>query len=71
MKNDKSKQVNKNSTVLVRIDAGLHYLLKIRAAESGRTIRELVEEGLTDVLALDKVSLGRKEHHDPPGRASD
>ncbi len=46
------KVVDKKSSIQVRIDIGLHQLLKIKAAKSGRTIRELVEEGLSEVLAI-------------------
>ena len=38
-----SKQINKNPTTLIRIDAELHRLLKIKAAGERTTIRTLVE----------------------------
>jgi len=47
-----SQQVDKKLTKQVRIDSSMHYLLKVKAAKSGRTIRELVEEGLSEVLAI-------------------
>jgi len=47
-----SQQVDKKPTKQVRIDSSMHQLLKIKAARSGRTIRELVEEGLSEVLAV-------------------
>lgn len=47
-----SKQVNKNPTTLVRIDAGLHRLLKIKAAGEGTTIRVLVEGCLAELLIV-------------------
>jgi len=47
-----SQQVDKKLTKQVRIDRSMHYLLKVKAAKTGRTIRELVEEGLSEVLAI-------------------
>lgn len=48
-----SKQVNKNLTKLVRIDAGYHKMLKLRATNAGRSIKELVEGILSDALAVE------------------
>ncbi len=48
-----SKQVNKNPTTLVRIDAGLHRLLKIKAATEKTTIRTLVEGVLAELLFVE------------------
>lgn len=45
-----NKQVNKNPTTLVRIDVGLHRLLKIKAATEKTTIRTLVEGALAELL---------------------
>jgi predicted HicB family RNase H-like nuclease len=45
-----SKQVNTKQTKLVRIDAGLHKELKILGARTGKSIRDLVEQNLTDLL---------------------
>lgn len=53
-KKNKSKQVNKNKTALVRIDAGLHQELKIKAATEKSTIKTLVESALAELLAFDK-----------------
>ncbi len=47
-----SRQVDNKYTKQVRIDSSLHRLLKIEAAKSNRTIKELVEEGLAEVLAV-------------------
>ncbi len=47
-----SKQVNKNPTTLVRIDAELHRLLKIKAATEKTTIRRLIEGVLADLLSV-------------------
>lgn len=58
MKKD-SKQVNKNLTKLVRIDAGYHKLLKLRATNECRSIKELIEDILGDVLSLETVNNGK------------
>lgn len=47
-----SKQVNKNLTKLIRIDAGYHQLLKMRACETRKSIKHLIEEVLGDYLQL-------------------
>ena len=47
------RQSDNKITKQVRIDAGMHRLLKIKAAESERTIRELLEEVLTELLAIE------------------
>lgn len=46
----KSKFVNKNITKLVRIDAQLHHYVKLAAVKRHTTIRDLIEEGLAEVL---------------------
>ena len=46
------RQSDNKTTKQVRIDAGMHRLLKIKSAELGRTIRELLEEALTELLAI-------------------
>lgn len=46
----KSIQVDKNLTKQVRIDAGLHQLLKVKAARSGMSIKTLLEQYLADLL---------------------
>ena len=51
-KKNMSRQIDKKSSMQVRIDASLHRLLKIKAAKTGRSIKELVEEGLAEVLAV-------------------
>ena len=48
-----SQQVDKKPTKQVRIDSGLHRLLKIKVAESGETIRELVEGFIVEGLGTD------------------
>lgn len=52
MKKD-SKQVNKNLTKLIRIDAGYHKLLKMRATNECRSIKELVEDIFVEALSLE------------------
>ena len=48
----KKLKSDKNLTKQIRIDAGLHQLLKIEAAKSNRSIKELVEESLAELLAV-------------------
>lgn len=52
-KTSMSRQIDKKNTMQVRIDSSVHRLVKIRAAEEGRTIRELVEEGLAEILGVE------------------
>jgi len=47
-----NKQVNRKVTKLVRIDASIHKLLKIRAAESGETLGSLIEGSLGEMLGV-------------------
>jgi predicted HicB family RNase H-like nuclease len=49
-----SRQSDKKTSKQVRIDSGLHQLLKIEAAKSNRSIKELLEESLAEYLAVDK-----------------
>jgi len=51
----KSQQSDKKSTKQVRIDSGLHKLLKIKAAESSESIKSLVEGALADMLGVDSA----------------
>ena len=48
-----SRQVDKKKTMQVRIDAGVHRLLKIKAAKTRETLRGLIEGALTDVLTIE------------------
>jgi len=48
-----SKLIYKNSTKLIRIDAEIHRLLKVKASRSKMTIKELVETYLANLLAVD------------------
>ncbi len=46
-------QSDKNSTKQVRIDAGLHQMLKIKAAKSGTSLKTLLEGYIADGLDKD------------------
>ena len=48
-----SKQIDNKSTKQVRIDAGLHQLLKVKAAKSGMSIKTLLEGYLAEMLAVE------------------
>lgn len=47
-------QNDTNSTKQIRIDAGLHQILKIKAAKAGMSIKTLLEGYLADLLAVDE-----------------
>lgn len=49
----KKLQIDRNKTKQIRIDAGLHQLLKVKAAKSGMSIKTLLEGYLADLLAID------------------
>ncbi len=49
-----SRQSYKNLSKQVRIDSGLHHLLKLEAVKANRTIKGLLEECLAELLAVDK-----------------
>ena len=46
------RQIDNKSTKQVRIDAGLHQLLKVRAAKSSTTIKALLEDCLAELLEV-------------------
>jgi len=48
-----SRQIDRKGTMQVRIDAGLHKLLKIKAAGVGKSMKELLEGCLSELLAID------------------
>lgn len=50
----KSRQIDKKASKQIRIDIGIHQLLKIKAAKAGISIKGLLEEYLTEVLAVDQ-----------------
>lgn len=47
-----SNFVDKNSSIQVRIDRGLHHLLKIKAAKEKTTIKTLIEGCLAELLGV-------------------
>jgi len=49
-------QIDRNSTKQIRIDSGLHQRLKIKAAESGESIKTLLEGYLADLLGIEEVN---------------
>lgn len=49
-----SKFVDKKLTKQIRIDSGLHQLLKVKAAKSGMSIKTLLEGFLAELLAVEK-----------------
>lgn len=55
MKNYKSPnlQSDKKPSKQIRIDGGLHCLLKMKAAKQGVTVKSLLEDYLADILAVD------------------
>ena len=50
----KKLQIDGKSTKQVRIDAGMHQLLKVKAAEASTTIKELLEQYLVELLEVQK-----------------
>lgn len=48
-----NKQVNKHKTKLVRVDAEMHRLAKIKAAKSGESLRSLTDGGLAYMLGTE------------------
>jgi len=51
------RQSDKNRTKQIRIDAGLHKLLKVKAAEAGTSIRSLLEDYLAELLEVKTVKV--------------
>jgi len=49
----KKLQSDKNLTKQIRIDAGLHQLLKIKATKAGESIKTLLEGYLAEMLAVE------------------
>lgn len=50
-----NRQIDKKVTKQVRIDTGMHKLIKIEAAKRGETIRQLVEAYIYEGLDRDNV----------------
>lgn len=49
-----NRQIDKKTTKQIRIDAGLHQLLKIKAAQLKTTIKTLVEGCLAELLGIEE-----------------
>ena len=47
-----NRKIDEKTTKQVVIDAGLHRLLKTRATEAGKSIKELLEGYLAEVLEV-------------------
>jgi len=47
-----NRQIDKKTTKQVRIDIGIHQMLKVKAAKAGVSIRELVEGCLAELLEV-------------------
>lgn len=45
-----SRQSDKNPSKQIRIDSGLHQLLKIKSAKAGVSIKTLLEGYIADIL---------------------
>ena len=56
-----NKQVNKKLTKLVRIDAGWHKILKLKATAGGESIKELLERIFADVITPEDLKDGSKK----------
>jgi len=54
MKNNIVQKSDKKSTMQVRLDSGFHRLLKISAAKSGRTLKNVLEECIAEYLGSNK-----------------
>jgi len=50
----KKRQIDKKTTMQVRIDSGLHQLIKVKASTLGISIKTLIEGYLAEILAVDK-----------------
>lgn len=48
-----SLQIDKKTTKQIRINAGVHQLLKTKAAKSGVSIKTLLEGYLAEMLAVE------------------
>ena len=50
----KKRQSDKNLTKQIRIDVGLHQLLKVKAARAGMSIKTFLEGHLAELLAVEE-----------------
>ncbi|MBI3379355.1 hypothetical protein HY029_01210 [Candidatus Gottesmanbacteria bacterium] len=55
-------QIDRKSTKQVRIDSELHRLLKVKAAKSGMTIKNLLEEYLADLLGVPENQISNENN---------
>lgn len=53
MRKNDDRQIDKKPSKQVRIDTGLHRLLKKKAVEENTTIKGLLEEYLAELLAVE------------------
>lgn len=53
------KQVNTKLTKLVRIDAGWHKILKLKATASGESIKEFLEQIFAEVITPEDLKDGK------------
>lgn len=49
-----NRQIDNKTTKQIRIDAGLHHLVKLHATKLRKSIKELVEECLSELLDITK-----------------
>lgn len=49
-----SQQIDKNKTKQIRIDFGIHQLLKLEATRRSMSIKTLLEGYLADLLAVEE-----------------
>lgn len=52
-----NRQIDNKFTKQIRIDVGLHKLLKIKAAKAGMTIKTLLEGYLAELLRVEGKNL--------------
>lgn len=56
-KNMKNREIDQKRTKQLVIDAGLHQSLKVKAATSGTSIKELVEGCLAELLEVKGINV--------------
>lgn len=47
-----NRQIDKKKTKQIRIDVGYHKLLKIEAANKGRSIKQILESHIAEILGV-------------------
>lgn len=53
--NTGNPQIDNKTTMQVRIDSGVHKILKIEATKAGKSIKEYLEEHLADIWDMEDV----------------